>query len=49
LRREFIVAFKKGFSDVRASFLPGIFIDRDERLAPGIITASWEVLYRRPS
>jgi hypothetical protein len=32
----------KGFSDVRASFLPGIFTFIKKRCAPKKITAFWE-------
>jgi len=32
------------FSNVRASFLRGIFTYRDERVAPVRITALWEAL-----
>jgi len=35
-----------GFSDVRASFLQGIFMCMGERFAPRRITASWEALFR---
>lgn len=46
-KREFGVACKNSFSDVRASFLPAIIIKKGW-VAPLIITAFWEVLYKSP-
>ena len=40
-KREFEVALK-GFSGVRASFLPGISKNKKKRSAPEEITALWE-------